>query len=173
LVKFIFFLFTASIVSSGWFLNRLFCAEVPFMINLKTPGTIYDKYENPRYHLWYIWKPEVKTRGTISCQVFVSKCYFVTKFVTEHVAKHATCFVSKLFCVVDTIYDTFENPRYYLWYIWKPHVLFMVHLKTPCKNPRYHFVSSVCFKMLLCYKICYKTCCKTCNMFCKQIILCQ
>jgi hypothetical protein len=46
-----FFLFTASIVSSGWFLNRLFCAEVPFMINLKTPGTIYDTFENTRYHL--------------------------------------------------------------------------------------------------------------------------
>jgi hypothetical protein len=104
------------------------------MINLKTPGTIYDKYENPRYHLWYIWKPQVKTRGTISCQVFVSKCYFVTKFVTEHVAKHATCFVSKLFCV----------SRYHLWYVWKPQVPFMIHLKTPgtiygtLENPKYY-----------------------------------
>jgi len=56
-----------------------------------------------------------------------------------------------------TIYDKFENTRYHLWYIWKHQVPFMIHLKTPSKNPRYHFVSSVCFKMLLCYKICYKT----------------
>jgi hypothetical protein len=92
------------------------------MINLKTLGTIYDKFKNPRYHLWYIWKPQVKTRGTISCQVFVSKCYFVTKFVTKHVAKHATCVVSKLFCVSRYHFAKFENPRYHLWYIWKPHV---------------------------------------------------
>jgi hypothetical protein len=133
------------------------------MTHLKTPG------KNPRYH----FVSSVCFKMLLCYKICYRTCWKTCNmFCKQIILCQLVQFMIRL-KTTDTIYDTLENPMYHLWYIRKLQVLFMVHLKTPCKNPRYHFVLSVCFKMLLCYKICYKTCCKTWNMFCKQIILCQ